>query len=75
MVGSSKVSRVLGLNGLGISRWGCSDSAKKRYCSRQKAVMVNLRSLDAVYRQVLVPESGTTLSGPISVAGYLRVKR
>ena len=69
MVGSSNVSRVLGLNGLGISRSGCSDSGRKRYRSRQKAVTANLRSLDAIYRQVLVPESGRTLSGSINVAG------
>ena len=54
--GSSKVSRLLGLNGLGISRGGCSHSARKRYWSRQKVVMANLRSLDAIYRQVLAPK-------------------
>ena len=44
--------------------------------SRQKAVLVTLKSGDGQpekprcdIRQILTPESGTTLSGPMSVAG------
>ena len=60
----SKVSRLLCLNGPGIS---ALLPARKLFCSRQKAVTPNLSSLDAVYRQVLAPENGTTLSGSIRV--------
>ena len=70
MVGKFKRFAAFGSERLGkISHGGCSHSARKRYWSRVEAVTANLRRLDAIYRQVLAPESGTTLSGPISVAG------
>lgn len=51
-----------------MSRCRWSDPARKRYTPCQKTVEVNLISHDMVYRQVLVPQTGTRLNGPINVA-------
>ena len=64
------------LTALEMSRWGCSETPPEVGTPPcQKTVRVDLRSLETVYRQKLVSQSGTRLSWPISVAREAQMSR
>lgn len=54
--------RILSKSVWEISHAGCSYCVSKRYRSREKAIMANMRSHNVIYHHVPATERGTMLS-------------